>query len=75
MYQGVPTVFEWLPSVDDQQLGGVIMKIVQEIVYGIALAHAFFTWYRLERKGDDDDIPLQAEDGSYGAAVGQLKQV
>jgi putative membrane protein len=41
--------------INDQQLGGVIMKIVQEIVYGIALAYTFFRWYRTERKQEEEE--------------------
>jgi putative membrane protein len=44
-----------LPPIEDQQLGGTLMKIIQEIVYGVALAYVFFRWYRKERKKDDDE--------------------
>ena len=44
-----------LPPLQDQQLGGTLMKIIQEIVYGVALAYVFFRWYRKERKKDDDE--------------------
>ncbi|WP_209973550.1 cytochrome c oxidase assembly protein [Paenibacillus eucommiae] len=54
-YSNVP--FAHLPALDDQQLGGVIMKIIQEIVYGAVLAHIFFRWYRRERQDDKDDYP------------------
>ncbi|MFB6365882.1 cytochrome c oxidase assembly protein [Paenibacillus elgii] len=54
MYSAVPEQFLLLPMLDDQQLGGVIMKIVQEIVYGMALGFTFFRWYRRERKQDDE---------------------
>jgi putative membrane protein len=52
-YSSVHPPFRWLDPLDDQQLGGVIMKIVQEVVYGIALAMIFFKWYRKERDNDD----------------------
>lgn len=55
MYKAVPESMLMLPMVDDQQLGGVIMKIVQEIVYGFALAYIFFRWFRRERKQDEDE--------------------
>lgn len=38
-----------LTAVEDQQIGGVAMKLIQELVYGIALFHTFFRWYRRER--------------------------
>ncbi|MEK8131160.1 cytochrome c oxidase assembly protein [Paenibacillus filicis] len=55
MYAAVPENLLLLPMLDDQQLGGVIMKIVQEIVYGFALAYTFFRWYRRERKHDEEE--------------------
>lgn len=56
MYASVSIQFWALPMIDDQQLGGVIMKIVQEIVYGIALAYVFFRWYRRERREEEEDL-------------------
>ncbi|MCD1259700.1 cytochrome c oxidase assembly protein [Paenibacillus athensensis] len=56
MYQNVTIPFAHLSTLDDQQLGGVIMKIIQEIVYAAVLAYTFFKWYRRER-GKEDDYP------------------
>lgn len=53
MYSNVKVPIEFLPLMDDQQFGGVLMKIIQEIVYGTALAYIFFRWYRSERQKDD----------------------
>ncbi len=36
----------------DQQLGGVLMKIIQEISYGVALTYNFFLWVAQERAKD-----------------------
>lgn len=47
-----PEMLNSLSLIDDQQLGGVVMKIIQEIVYGIVLAQVFFTWYKDEQKVD-----------------------
>ena len=44
-----PEMFNTMPLLDDQQLGGVLMKIIQEIVYGCVLASIFFSWYRQEQ--------------------------
>ena len=41
--QLAPEMFNTLPPVEDQQLGGVIMKIIQEIVYGTVLGFIFFS--------------------------------
>lgn len=52
-----PQMFSPIPVVEDQQLGGILMKITQEIVYGIVLAKIFFTWFR---EGDKvDPVPEQ----------------
>ncbi|MEH7252756.1 cytochrome c oxidase assembly factor CtaG [Neobacillus niacini] len=44
-----PELFSSMSLVHDQQLGGVLMKIIQEIVYGVILAHVFFEWYRKDQ--------------------------
>jgi putative membrane protein len=57
MYSHPTISFLYLSPLDDQQLGGVIMKIIQEIVYGSVLAVIFFKWYRRERQEDNDEYP------------------
>lgn len=51
-----PEMFNMLPLVEDQQLGGIMMKIIQELVYGTMLAYIFFHWARAERQKDKVDI-------------------
>ncbi len=41
----------------DQQFGGVIMKIMQEITYGIALGHVFWKWIRREGQANQYGVP------------------
>ncbi|WP_078381025.1 cytochrome c oxidase assembly factor CtaG [Sutcliffiella halmapala] len=53
---GGPELFNALPLVEDQQLGGVIMKIIQEIMYGSILAFVFFQWARREREKDELEL-------------------
>ncbi|WP_010277013.1 cytochrome c oxidase assembly protein [Paenibacillus senegalensis] len=65
IYAGAPQLFTFLPPVDDQQTGGVIMKIMQEFVYGLMLAFVFFRWYNLEKK-------KEAELEEQGLADGTL---
>ncbi|WP_433749413.1 cytochrome c oxidase assembly factor CtaG [Falsibacillus pallidus] len=48
-----PQLFTDMPVVEDQQLGGVVMKIIQEIVYGILLGQIFFQWFKKEQKDSD----------------------
>lgn len=45
-----PEMFNSMSLLHDQQTGGVLMKIIQEIVYGVVLAKAFFQWYRKEQR-------------------------
>lgn len=58
-----PEMFSSLSLLEDQQLGGVLMKIIQEIVYGVVLAYTFFSWYRNEQeKGHaDEDFAIYQE--------------
>ena len=53
-----PDFFAVMPPLEDQQLGGVIMKLMQELIYGIILAFIFFRWYRRENpKQGVDPLP------------------
>lgn len=45
-----PEMFNFMPPLEDQRTGGVIMKIIQEIVYSILLGMVFFEWVRKERE-------------------------
>lgn len=49
------SLFSFTTILKDQQLGGVIMKIVQEIIYGITLGYVFSRWVRNERKRGDEE--------------------
>ncbi|MET3575841.1 cytochrome c oxidase assembly factor CtaG [Bhargavaea ullalensis] len=49
-----PEVFTNMPVLYDQQLGGVIMKVLQEIIYGVVLGKIFFNWFQHERDNADD---------------------
>ncbi|UOQ85462.1 cytochrome c oxidase assembly factor CtaG [Gracilibacillus salinarum] len=50
-----PEMFSPLGIVEDQQLGGIVMKITQEIIFGSILAKIFFPWFR---SGADKVDPL-----------------
>ncbi|RIE02232.1 cytochrome c oxidase assembly factor CtaG [Cohnella faecalis] len=53
-FEGGPAFFNLLSPRDDQQLGGIIMKLVQEFVNVGALFVVFMGWYRSERAKEDD---------------------
>src|SRR5690606_28540884 len=53
-FAGGPAFFSLLcDPLEDQQLGGVIMKVLQELTYSGALAYIFFSWYAREKKDDE----------------------
>ncbi|SDX74050.1 cytochrome c oxidase assembly factor CtaG [Paenibacillus sp. CF384] len=56
-YDGGPTFFNLMGVTEDQQLGGIVMKLVQEVMYGAILAYVFFHWYKKEHADSDDELP------------------
>lgn len=53
---GGPEFFNAMGGVlQDQQLGGIVMKLVQELMYGIILAYIFRQWFK--REHTEDDLP------------------
>ena len=65
---GGPAAFNMMDPLEDQQAGGIIMKLVQEVMYGAILAYVFFQWFRREHSSDDD-LPAGTEPtGSGGHA-------
>ncbi|MCI3927641.1 cytochrome c oxidase assembly factor CtaG [Paenibacillus sp. TRM 82003] len=54
MFSG-PQTLGWMPALEDQKLGGVLMKLIQEIVYGSILIFVFRQWYRKENPKQDND--------------------
>lgn len=51
-----PEMFSPLKLIHDQQLGGIIMKSVQELIYGIIMAKTFFSWFNKEKLKVDPKI-------------------
>lgn len=54
-----PEMFTSLSLINDQQLGGILMKIIQELSYSVVLAKTFIEWYRKE----EDEV--DPEPGEY----------
>ncbi len=48
-----PEMFNSMSLLEDQQTGGVLMKVIQEVVYGLILAQVFFSWFRKEQTIDE----------------------
>ena len=62
-----PELFSNMTPLDDQQLGGILMKIVQEIIYAVFLISIFFKWYKNEQDNAEeitqkalDDLKIQS---------------
>ncbi len=49
-----PEYFTNTTPIMDQQTGGIIMKVLQEVFFGFMLGYIFFNWYRNERKDEDE---------------------
>ena len=63
-----PELFSNMAPLEDQQLGGIVMKIIQEIIYAVFLFSIFFKWFRNEQENADeitqkalDDLQVQAK--------------
>lgn len=67
-----PGFFTLIDPTHDQQLGGVIMKLVQEIMYGSILFYIFIRWYRRENPGED--LNPHTEDQELSVNTGQLNR-
>ncbi|WP_078556891.1 cytochrome c oxidase assembly factor CtaG [Bacillus alkalicellulosilyticus] len=52
--------FSPLSAAHDQQLGGVLMKVMQELIYGATIAYVFKQWISKEKQSDGlslSDLP------------------
>jgi putative membrane protein len=54
--QGAQMIHLFMTPLEDQQLGGTLMKVIQEFVYGTVLAYVFFKWYRKEKTKEDSEV-------------------
>ncbi|UFJ42338.1 cytochrome c oxidase assembly protein [Brevibacillus humidisoli] len=72
VYRDAPQIIPFLTLLDDQQLGGVLMKLIQEISYGIALWFAFSEWYRKEKEKDKLDLALPPRDLALSVPASSL---
>lgn len=54
-------MFSPLTTMEDQQLGGIIMMFLQQIIYGIVLAWIFFSWFS-KKNLETDPLPSSMQD-------------
>ena len=48
-----PELFMSMSTLEDQQLGGIVMKIIQELIFGVLLFTVFRAWYKHEQRNAD----------------------
>jgi putative membrane protein len=48
-YAAAPRIISYISPLEDQAIGGIIMKVLGEIIFGFYLLLAFIEWYRGER--------------------------
>lgn len=57
-YRNVPQLYAAMTPSEDQHVGGVTMKIFQEVIYAFVLGLIFFRWVKKERARDKADLEL-----------------
>ena len=51
-----PELFSSMSAVEDQRLGGIVMKILQEMIFAVVLAQVFFEWYRNDQEDSEREM-------------------
>jgi len=49
-----PELFTNMPTLYDQQLGGILMKVIQELVYVVVIGRIFLSWSQYERDNAEE---------------------
>lgn len=62
---GGPDQFSTLTPLQDQRIGGIIMKVLQEVVYGFVLAYVYFKWVEKEKRRDAEEQQLARNQHGY----------
>lgn len=71
-FNQMSTVVPIMSVMHDQVLGGVTMKIAQEVVYITAIGFVFFRWFRIQRKQDEQEMLEWQQQGEvHQPAVGK----
>jgi putative membrane protein len=53
---GGPGFFGSLSPKVDQQVGGIVMKFIQEFIFASMLAYVFYHWYKKENRQEDTEL-------------------
>jgi putative membrane protein len=59
-FKGGPSFFNLMSPSEDQQLGGIVMKFMQEFINIGAMFMIFMSWYRSERAREDEPMDVAA---------------
>jgi putative membrane protein len=57
-YRNVPQLYASMPPEEDQRVGGIAMKIFQEVIYAFVLGLIFYRWVKKERARDKDELEM-----------------
>lgn len=57
-YTDVPQLISFLTPIEDQRLGGIVMKLIQEGVFITSIAIIFFKWARKERSNEPEFVSM-----------------
>lgn len=57
-----PEMFSSMSALSDQQVGGVLMKIIQELIFGAILYRVFMDWWKNERNNEKDITEKELHD-------------
>ncbi|ARD49181.1 cytochrome c oxidase assembly factor CtaG [Sporosarcina sp. P37] len=49
-----PELFTDMPTIYDQQLGGILMKVIQELIYVVVIGRIFLSWAKYEKDNADE---------------------
>lgn len=60
-----PHTLQWMDPLVDQRTGGIVMKLVQETIYGGVLVYVFRQWYRKENPNPEKDRNLHEPTAAY----------
>lgn len=64
---GGPTFFGSMSPKVDQQVGGIVMKFIQEFIFASMLAYVFYHWYKKENGQDDADVSPSSSELESGS--------
>ncbi|PTM56438.1 cytochrome c oxidase assembly protein [Desmospora activa] len=71
-FQEAPVAFTFLGALDDQQMGAVVMKIIQEGAYGAVLGYTFYQWVKEHKRKEQEEaesIQPRGENGDTSTMV------